>query len=405
MRRVFSTDQHFYLAVHSEDLAPSTRSLVDDRVKELRVGLMRLANELHRRIGTTRSRRALIARFKQRAEWHDARRLRDVANDPNGDLPGGPEDRLTEELARFLFDQGLNPLTKPLVGGLQPDLLDPSIRPGFYVEAKQYNSSARQAIIKSLAQVLDTVGRLQSEAYGITEAFCVVFRRNGPRYLLPEFVQAEGLPRLFHPRGYRASRDLRPPSALAPQPDHRGTLVGGGPSDGPRHPGVGVPLIGRDPAPRQATGSWAPETPTWASPSQGRVGCRREISSLDRGERAGVDELPANASCDGRQPVGDRGGRHAVDSRRRRGRGRARSPPHRDAGFARQSMSQNCLSGTWVSVDRRAGLGDRDDRQVGFSGRDPVATGNRRTRPEARRPSWSPLVAPYWWAALWSMIT
>jgi hypothetical protein len=40
--------------------------------------------------------------------------------------------------------------------------------------------------------VLDTVGRLQSNAYPITEAFCVVFRLGGPRYLLPEIVTADG---------------------------------------------------------------------------------------------------------------------------------------------------------------------------------------------------------------------
>jgi hypothetical protein len=33
-----------------------------------------------------------------------------VADDDR--LPGGPEDRLTSEFARYLFDAGLSPLTK-----------------------------------------------------------------------------------------------------------------------------------------------------------------------------------------------------------------------------------------------------------------------------------------------------
>ena len=95
-------------------------------------------------------------RFKLRCEWHDRERMRAVADDKS--LGGGPEDRLTAEFARYLFDQGLSPLSKPMAGGLQPDLLDPAAR--FYVEAKQYDSSARRDIVKAVAQVMDTVGRL-----------------------------------------------------------------------------------------------------------------------------------------------------------------------------------------------------------------------------------------------------
>jgi hypothetical protein len=64
-----------------------------------------------------------VNRFKHRAEWLDKERLLAVAEDDT--LPGGPEDRLTAEFARYLFDQGLSPLTRPMTGGLQPDLLDP----------------------------------------------------------------------------------------------------------------------------------------------------------------------------------------------------------------------------------------------------------------------------------------
>lgn len=190
LQKAFSVDQQFFFAVHADPLDNATRSLVEDQVSELRTGLSRLSVELDRRIGTTRSRRALIFRFKQRAEWHDAARLRHVAEDQS--LGGGPEDRLTAELARFLFDQGLNPLTKPLIAGLQPDLLDPSVTPAFYVEAKQYKRADRTSLRKALWQVLDTVGRLQSNAYPITEAFCVVFRLDGPRYILPEIIPADG---------------------------------------------------------------------------------------------------------------------------------------------------------------------------------------------------------------------
>ena len=168
------------------DAADTT--VIDRHVAELRDAVERLREELRRRVGTTRSRLALVHRFKLRCEWHDRDRMLAVAED--GRLSGGPEDRLTAEFARYLFDAGLSPLTKPLAGGLQPDLLDPQA--SFYVEAKQYaSSSARTDIIKAVAQVLDTVGRLRGGPYAVDEAFCIIFRRKGPYYDLPEVLQTE----------------------------------------------------------------------------------------------------------------------------------------------------------------------------------------------------------------------
>ena len=171
-----------------ERLDAADVGVIDRRVDDLRDAVERLREELRRRIGTTRSRLALVNRFKLRCEWHDRERMLAVADDDR--LPGGPEDRLTSEFARYLFDAGLSPLTKPLAGGLQPDLLDPLA--SFYVEAKQFaSSSARGDIINSVKQVLDTVGRLRGGPYAVDEAFCVVFRRDGPYYDLPALLQTE----------------------------------------------------------------------------------------------------------------------------------------------------------------------------------------------------------------------
>jgi hypothetical protein len=130
-------------------------------------------------------------RFKQRAEWYDQQRLRALAEQ---DGPGTIEDRLTGELVRFLFDAGLSPMTKPLVGGLEPDVLDPTVRPIFYVEAKQYGelSKARQTLTRSIAQVHDTAGTMRAEPYALREAVVVVFRRGGPRYSLPQALVGDG---------------------------------------------------------------------------------------------------------------------------------------------------------------------------------------------------------------------
>jgi hypothetical protein len=66
------------------------------------------------------------------------------------------------------------------------------------------------------------VGRLQSDAYPVSEAFCVVFRRGGPRYLLPEWVQAEGYRVYFTlvdiaPTEESGRRQRRRPSRISEQ--------------------------------------------------------------------------------------------------------------------------------------------------------------------------------------------
>ena len=187
-RWISSEDNSLFNAVWRERPDGDDQQVIDRRVRELRESVARVREDLRRRIGATRSRVALVNRFKLRCEWHDRDRMRAVAEDSR--LPGGPEDRLTAELARYLFDAGLSPLTKPLTAGPQPDLLDPTA--SFYVDAKQYSaSSTRAAIVDSVTQVIDTVGRLRGGPFAVDEAFCVIFRRDGPYYDLPPVLRTQ----------------------------------------------------------------------------------------------------------------------------------------------------------------------------------------------------------------------
>jgi hypothetical protein len=159
-------------------------------IEHLKGSARRLHQGLRMKIGSTRSLFRLLLRFKTRCEWHDRSRLLALGASDVG------EDRLTEELARWLFDQGLNPITQPLMAGLRPDLFDPTKDPTYslYVEAKQYRSAryARSTIIKGARQLYNTVLRLRGDHYSITEAFYVIFRRGGPDFLLPSTVKNEG---------------------------------------------------------------------------------------------------------------------------------------------------------------------------------------------------------------------
>jgi len=190
MRFALSPGRVLAKAVQGERLDRAGKDVLDNAITQHRTDVERLGEELRRLVGTTASRLALIHRFKHRAEWHDRDRLVEVAQKSGGKM----EDRLTAELARFLFDQGLSPITRPLLGRLEPDLLDPSVRPSFYVEAKQYvdGANAKRNLVRAVAQVHDTVGTLCGSPFECREAFVVIFRRGGPRYSLPEALPGDG---------------------------------------------------------------------------------------------------------------------------------------------------------------------------------------------------------------------
>jgi hypothetical protein len=155
-----------------------------------------LVLDLRRRLYTARSRLGVVQRFKARCEWHDRERLRQVA-DTAQEAGRSAENALRDEMTRYLFDQGLNPLAEAVLGtSSRADVFDPSLGPAFYVEAKQYGDrDAVEGKLKgAFRQALDTVGNLPGSGYSADEVFIVLFRRGGPRVLLPgEPFSAEGI--------------------------------------------------------------------------------------------------------------------------------------------------------------------------------------------------------------------
>ncbi len=171
---------------------------IDDRafahalIRSMRVAVKRVGVELRARIGTTRSRLATIDRFRARAEWHDRDRLFSIAAEAKGRREGA----LRDELALYLFDQGLNPLPEVPLGPARADVLDFDARSSFLLEAKQYadGTEITGALKAAFRQTVDTAALLSGAGYGIEEAFVVLFRRGGPRIALPvEPVVFEGI--------------------------------------------------------------------------------------------------------------------------------------------------------------------------------------------------------------------
>ncbi len=153
-----------------ERLSNEDEQSLSELEKRISEHCKRVYEELRLRLGTARSNLSLIRRYKNRCEWHDRERLQAVAQTKSA------ENDLTAELARYLFDQGLNPLTRARTADLEPDLLDPTSLGKVYVEAKQYADSARGYLVKGVGQVHDTLGRLRGTPYEVTEAFIVIFR-------------------------------------------------------------------------------------------------------------------------------------------------------------------------------------------------------------------------------------
>lgn len=191
-------------------------------VAAMRNAAQRLGLELRGRIGTTRSRIALIERYKARCEWHDRDRLRALAAEASGQR----ENALRDDLALYLFDQGLNPISEARLGERsRADIFDPDPRSSFYLEAKQYDkgTSPIAALRAAFTQALDTAAALAGSGHEAEEAFIVVFRLGGSRLALPrEPIPFDGLKwhlRLINiaPPEEDASKNREAPRHVSPE--------------------------------------------------------------------------------------------------------------------------------------------------------------------------------------------
>jgi hypothetical protein len=161
----------------------SRPAAVRELADSLRNDLVDLCDELLFRVGGVRSRRALIDRYVARCERYGRERLRDLAQRNTGKA----EALLRDDLALYLFDNGLDPLTETALITTRSDLLELSASP-VLVEAKQYTSGAKTTLTGlvqgAYRQTVDTASELGPRR--AAEAFIVVYRRGGSRLALPQ---------------------------------------------------------------------------------------------------------------------------------------------------------------------------------------------------------------------------
>jgi hypothetical protein len=186
-----SDDSVFSAAVHIPGQQLLNRhggNLIEIRASEVTDDAELIWHGVRQRLLEGWSRRALVRRYAARSQAFEADRLRLVADDDSSRA----EASLTRDFARYLFDQGLNPLLDSNVARLRPDVLDIGGQTAFYVEAKQYRDSPRAMLVAAYRQVWSTWGRLR-EQHHCPEAFIAVFRRGGPRAELPARMSMSGL--------------------------------------------------------------------------------------------------------------------------------------------------------------------------------------------------------------------
>ena len=189
MEQIFNLSEPLRKAVAGE-LAGDENEQLAFIVADARAEAEKLVEDLLVRLGEQRSLHGLFDRFKMKCEWLLADEFDNLAEKGKGKV----EDRLAERAASYLFDLGMTPVIRPIMGRLEPDIvgLSRSGRWMPYIEVKQYKDKRGKGIIQAGArQVWDTAGRLNS--LGIREAFLLVFRRDGPRYCLPSVVHGDNI--------------------------------------------------------------------------------------------------------------------------------------------------------------------------------------------------------------------
>jgi hypothetical protein len=199
-----------------DELLSGRRELSDltsapELITVLRGAVERVGVELEGRIGTIRTRLALIDRYKARCEWHDRDRLLEIAESAERRR----EHALRDQLALYLFDNGLNPISEARLGDhARADVFHPDPVESFVLEAKQYGKGQglESGLRAAFRQALDTVGALRGSGYEAQEGFIVLFRLGGPRSVLPaDPIYADGI------RWYLRLINVAPPEEDASQ--------------------------------------------------------------------------------------------------------------------------------------------------------------------------------------------
>lgn len=120
--------------------------------------------------------------------WYDKERTRLLLLNQDRQLIRGKEDTLVKEMARYLFDNGYPVLFHVQTENLETDLMDPSQKYPLLIEGKAYSTSAKNDLIRGIAQLHAYLNNFETTHYYIPDAYFVVFRISGPVYDFPKEI-------------------------------------------------------------------------------------------------------------------------------------------------------------------------------------------------------------------------
>lgn len=159
------------------------RQAMSDWSGLLRSLLRKASSALRARLGERVLLVSAIDRFRLRCELHDVDRLRALALEKTAGGIRQAELRLTQELAKYLFDAGYDTFSEVSRGEGRVDLIQHG---EVYVEAKQTNSPSSEAtrITKGYHEAMDGVRQFQSTnpAANTKAVVLAIYVLDGPRY-------------------------------------------------------------------------------------------------------------------------------------------------------------------------------------------------------------------------------
>lgn len=175
----------------SKDANYRSSSFSEERIKEgiskLKEGITRIYESLRVEIGLTLLPSQLVHRYKLRSQWYNREYLWSLVDSFEKGKKARIEHILTQDLAKYLFDQGITVFYRFKAGQHEFDLLEDAKNP-IFVEVKIYkDSGSKNRLIQGIAELHAYLNNVKS-LRRIKNAYYVIFRLAGPIYEFPEVI-------------------------------------------------------------------------------------------------------------------------------------------------------------------------------------------------------------------------
>lgn len=168
-----------------------SNSFSEERIKEgiskLKEGITRIYESLRVEIRLTLLPSQLVHRYKLRSQWYNREYLWSLIDSFEKGKKARIEHILTQDVAKYLFDQGITVFYRFKAGQHEFDLLEDAKTP-LFVEVKIYkDSGSKHRLIQGIAELHAYLNNVKS-LREIKNAYYVIFRLDGPIYEFPEMI-------------------------------------------------------------------------------------------------------------------------------------------------------------------------------------------------------------------------